>query len=456
MEEKHVINDPIHEVMRIGDGNKNWIKPFIDTDQFQRLRHVKQMGLADIAYPGAVHTRFNHSIGTSYIASRIADQLKLTPHEKQTVMVAALLHDIGHGPFSHAFEGLFKNDAGEKMLTHEEWTPYFLHQYQQDKFIDTYNRTNPHFPVNDSFFADVNAFITHGKVSGEQRLLADIVSSQVDADRMDYLLRDGHFSGVSYGNYDLNWLLHCLTSCKDENGDRRMAVSLKGIGAVEQFLIARSLIIRNLCVHKKVNAAEYLLIEMLKAIRNNLEDPIFNELRGSPIIKFLEATRGISHNNKQKIIEQGFQYYKILCDYDVYYVMRHLYYLHDKYPENSAVRLAKRLFKRQLPLAYRIKPEKIEEVRKMIETEKHDIPVQSWQVSFHSPKFTIYRQKQEPIYVVENGKVIGSLAEESKIIDSISDLTEDICFLFVDQRAYNEIPRIQKLINKLTDVWALR
>jgi HD superfamily phosphohydrolase len=456
MDEKHVINDPIHEVMRIGDGNKNWIKPFIDTDQFQRMRNIKQMGLADIAYPGAVHTRFNHSIGTSYIASRIADQLKLNPREKQTVMVAALLHDIGHGPFSHAFEGLFKNEQGEKMLTHEEWTPCFLKLYQNDDFINAYNKNNPHYQLDDIFFAEVNAFITHGAVRGHQRLLADIVSSQLDADRMDYLLRDGHFSGVSYGNYDLNWLIHCLTYCDDENGDRRIAVSLKGIGAVEQFLIARSLIIRNLCVHKKVNAAEYLLIEMLKEIRNNLDDPIFDELRSCPIIKFLQATRGIDHSNKETIIAQGFQYYQILCDYDVYYVTRYLYFLHDKYPDVSAVRLAKRLYKRQLPLSYRIKPEKIEEVRKMIEAEKHEIPVESWQVSFHSPKFTIYRQKQEPIYVVENGKIVGSLAEESKIIDSISDLTEDICFLFVDQRAYDENPRIQKLINKLTDVWSLR
>lgn len=456
MEEKHVINDPIHEVMRIGDSNKNWIKPFMDTDHFQRLRNIKQMGLAEIAYPGAVHTRFNHSLGTSYIASRIADQLKLTQREKQSVMVASLLHDIGHGPFSHAFEGLFKGEHGLKMLTHEEWTPCFLEFYQQKAFVDYYNEMNPHFPLDDDFFAEVNAFITHGKVNKDQRLLADIVSSQLDADRMDYLLRDGHFCGVSYGNYDLNWLIHCLASCEDEFGNRRLAISMKGIGAVEQFLVARSLVIRNLCVHKKVNAAEFLLIAMLKEIRDNLDDTIFDDLRSSPLLKFLQATRDIEHKNKEKIIEKGFKYYQMLCDYDIYYVTRHLYHLHDKHPHVSAVRLAKRIFKRQLPLAYRIKPEKIDEVRAMIEAEKHEIPVESWQISFHSPKFTIYRQRHEPIYVVEKGKIVGSLAEESKIIDSISDLTEDICFLFVDQRAYDENPRVQKLINKLTDVWSLR
>lgn len=456
MDEKHVINDPIHEVMRIGDTKKNWIKPFIDTDHFQRLRNIKQMGLADIAYPGAVHTRFNHSIGTSYIASRLADQLSLTQDEKQKVMVAALLHDIGHGPFSHAFEGLFKNDMGVKMLTHEEWTPYFLKEFQKPEFVDPYNASNPNFPIDDIFFAEVNAFITHGNIHGHQHLLADIVSSQLDADRMDYLLRDGHFCGVSYGNYDLNWLIHCLTSCEDKNGDRRLAVTLKGIGAVEQFLIARSLIIKNLCVHKKVNAAEYLLIAMLKEIRLHLDDPIFDPVRSSPLLQFLRVTRDINHDNISAILREGFPYYKMLCDFDVYYLARYLYNLHDQYPHFPAARLAKRLYKRQLPMAYRIKPEKIEEVRQMIESEKPAISVESWQLSFHSPKFTVYRQKQEPIYVVEKGKIIGSLAEESKIIDSISDLTEDICFLFVDQRAYDENPRVQKLISNLTDVWSLR
>lgn len=452
----HVINDPIHEVMRVGDSKNNWIKPFIDTDPFQRLRNIKQLGLADIAYPGAVHTRFNHSIGTSYIASRLADQLQLNQREKQEVMVAALLHDIGHGPFSHAFEGLFKNDQGEKLITHEEWTPCFLQLFKEETFISNYNQNNKNFPLDDVFFTSVNSYITHSNIQGHKHLLADIVSSQLDADRMDYLLRDGHFCGVSYGNYDLNWLIHCLTSCEDEHGNRRLAVTLKGIGAVEQFLIARSLIIKNLCVHKKVNAAEFLLITLLKEIRTHIDEPLFDPIRCSPLLQFLQATRDIDKDNKSQIIEKGFQFYQVLCDFDIQFVARYLYQLHDQYPNISATRLAKRLYRRQLPIAYRIKPEKIEEVRQMIETEKPSIPVESWQLSFHSPKFAIYRQKHEPIYVVENNKIIGSLAEESQIIDSISDLTEDICFLFVDQRAYNENPRVQKLINNLTDVWSLR
>lgn len=456
MYEKYVINDPIHEVIRLGDSRHNWLRPFIDSENFQRLRNIKQMGLADIAYPGAVHTRFNHCIGTSYIGGRIATQLQLTQREKQKVMIACLLHDIGHGPFSHAFEGLFKDDYGHKKLTHEEWTPYFLEHFQQAEFIDRFNESNRHFPIDEEFISDINQFITHGHIRGHNQVLADIVSSQLDADRMDYLLRDGHFCGVSYGKYDLNWLIHCLTACEDQFGNRRLATSLKGVGAVEQFLIARSLIIKNLCVHKKVNAAEFLLISMLKEIRDHIEEPLFDPLRISPLMKFLEATRGINEDNKNEIVKNSFEYYRLLCDFDVYYIMRYLYQNHDQYHHLSAVRLAKRLYKRQLPRAYRIKPEKIDEVRDMIEAEKHDIPVESWQISFHSPKFTVYRQKQEPIYVVEKGKIIASLVEESKIIDSISDLTEDICFLFVDQRAYDENPHIQKLINNLTDVWSLR
>jgi len=104
----HVIKDPVHDTMQFTSLEDNWIKPFIDSPNFQRLRHIKQLGMGDYIFPGAVHTRFNHCIGCCYIAGQIAHKIGLGEEDRQLVMIACLLHDIGHGPFSHAFEDIFQ------------------------------------------------------------------------------------------------------------------------------------------------------------------------------------------------------------------------------------------------------------------------------------------------------------------------------------------------------------
>jgi HD superfamily phosphohydrolase len=121
----HVFNDPIHGVMQYNNKQKSRIKPIIDSPEFQRLRHIKQLGLADYVFPGAVHTRFNHSIGASYVATQIAEQVNMADDDAELAMTAALLHDIGHGPFSHAFEQASKTQNTET-IKHEEWTKHFL------------------------------------------------------------------------------------------------------------------------------------------------------------------------------------------------------------------------------------------------------------------------------------------------------------------------------------------
>ena len=118
----HVIKDPVHGTMQFTSLEDAWIKPFVDSPNFQRLRHIKQLGLGDLIFPGAVHTRFNHSIGCCYVAGQIAHKLGLSDQDRQLIMIAGLLHDIGHGPYSHAFEELFVHHA----ISHEDWTPFFF------------------------------------------------------------------------------------------------------------------------------------------------------------------------------------------------------------------------------------------------------------------------------------------------------------------------------------------
>ncbi len=132
----HVIKDPVHDTIQFTSEEDRWIKPFIDSPHFQRLRHIKQMGLGDLIFPGAVHTRFNHCIGCCYVGSQIAKKIGLNDADRQLVMIACLLHDIGHGPFSHAFEGIFT----KKTIRHEAWTKNFLAAYATDEFFEHYNK----------------------------------------------------------------------------------------------------------------------------------------------------------------------------------------------------------------------------------------------------------------------------------------------------------------------------
>ena len=111
----HVIKDPVHGTMQFTSTEDMWIKPFVDSQHFQRLRHIKQLGLGDFIFPGAVHTRFNHCLGCCYVGSQIAHKIGLADEERQLVMIACLLHDIGHGPFSHAFEGIFHDKLINKI-----------------------------------------------------------------------------------------------------------------------------------------------------------------------------------------------------------------------------------------------------------------------------------------------------------------------------------------------------
>src|SRR5215467_929180 len=175
----HAIKDPVHGTMQFSSIENAWLKPFIDSAHFQRLRHIKQLGMGDFIFPGAVHTRFNHSLGCSYVAGQIAHKIGLSNEERQLVMLACLLHDIGHGPFSHTFEDLFL----KKRIHHEAWTPFFLKEYRTDDFFNRYNALNKDYPLSEKKFLQIEEMIMHRATV--KPLLADIVSSQLDADRLD-------------------------------------------------------------------------------------------------------------------------------------------------------------------------------------------------------------------------------------------------------------------------------
>ncbi|HLL87935.1 MAG TPA: HD domain-containing protein [Tepidisphaeraceae bacterium] len=238
-----IIRDPVHDVIAFRPDRPLDALLFrlLNAAEFQRLRRIRQLGMASLAYPGADHSRYSHSLGVMETARRMLDQLRrvgfAVDDEGEAVCVAAaLLHDLGHGPFSHVFERV----SG---IRHERLTQRVIRDPDSEvhRILFQHDRLMPEKVVE---FLNCRP---------RRTFHCDIISSQLDADRFDYLLRDNLHTGSRYGRYDLQWLLHALTI--DQAGDR-LAITWKGVSAVEAYLQARFLMYRNVYFHKVVRAAE--------------------------------------------------------------------------------------------------------------------------------------------------------------------------------------------------------
>ena len=235
---KKIINDPIYGFISIPD---EFIFDIIEHPYLQRLRRISQLGLSHLVYPGAVHTRFQHVIGAMHLMGKAISVLKKKGHcisdqEKRAVLLAILLHDIGHGPFSHALEFDIV-----KSVTHENISAYFI------KRLET------------SFGPDLKLALTIFEDNYHKPFLYQLVSSQLDMDRLDYLNRDSFFSGVSEGIIGSDRLIEML-----EVHDGQLVLEEKGIYSVEKFIVARRLMYWQVYLHKTVVAAEYMLIYALR------------------------------------------------------------------------------------------------------------------------------------------------------------------------------------------------
>ncbi|MBD3383025.1 MAG: HD domain-containing protein [candidate division Zixibacteria bacterium] len=256
------IRDPIHDIIKIED---QVILDLIDTKPFQRLRYIKQLPFASYVYPGATHTRFLHSLGVYHLSTRLLDSLEVDDeYDRLLVKVAALLHDIGHGPFSHLFEELLKM-AGytDRVKDHEIWTTKII---KEDKEIERILKQ-----ISPKFNEEVRSIISH---THKKKLLMDIVSSQFDADRLDYMLRDSYMTGVKYGNFDLNWLLRTLSRKNREKRDEDNNVigdeicfaveKQRGLSCLQEYLLGNYYMYEHVYFHPVVIGLESILILALK------------------------------------------------------------------------------------------------------------------------------------------------------------------------------------------------
>jgi HD superfamily phosphohydrolase len=272
-----VFRDPVHGLIEFR-GARRPLADLLDTRALQRLRLIRQMGWAPMVYPGAEHSRFGHALGAYHVATRVVDQLRLEPEVGRHVLVAAMLHDIGHGPFSHAWEHVFGGSD------HEAWGGRIV--AEDDELASALEALEPGLGATLARF--------WGKTY-RPHFARKLVSSQLDVDRLDYLLRDGHYSGAGYATYDLDWIIHALQIERVRDGDDDPADLVvdyrRGMYAVEQYLFARSYMYAQVYHHKTVRAAEWLFIKTMErfaALARTGDEPPGLEIaarmaRGGPV-----------------------------------------------------------------------------------------------------------------------------------------------------------------------------
>jgi len=452
----HVIKDPVHGTMQFTSVEDKWIKPFIDSPHFQRLRHIKQLGMGDFIFPGAVHTRFNHCLGCSYVASQIAHKIGLAEEERQLVTIACLLHDIGHGPFSHTFEEIFQNN----LIRHEAWTPFFLADYHTLEFFSAYNQCNPRHHLTTEKFRLIEEMIMH--TSSAKLVLADIVSSQLDADRLDYLLRDSHFCGVTYGEFDFRWMLNCMAIVNQANHER-LGITHKGIGVVEHYLMARRLMTRNIYHHQKKIALESFLIKLLMSLAETLEEvSAFADIKNTRLGRFLMQANAFNHQVRGKknpekykndFLVQNYPIYKELSDYDIFAVIKQLTEIKSDHP---AVQIAERIHHRHMPKIIPLEHIEVDQASSLLTEfkKKHSHLFQDWQLNIIKIPHQSYSMEEDPILVQNEQGAIKPLNEMSLMIKAISDKRENIDFLCVDKTIFDQ-PKVTQFIKELSHVeWA--
>lgn len=272
---KYEIRDPVYGFIDIDE----WERDIINQPAFQRLRRIKQLAWTDMVYPGATHSRFEHSLGVMHVATRLFDAIVNRSHDllrdelkydegglkrqRRLIRLAALLHDLGHAPFSHAAEEILPFDPRtRRRFVHEQYSAAIAEHALAD-VIEGHQVNKRNYGLR---VADLSDFFLEAPSSGGL-VWRDLVSSQMDADRMDYMLRDSYHAGVSYGHYDLDRVVATVALVERPDGDGfAVGVDEDGIHAVEGLILARYMLFTQVYFHKTRVIFDYHLIEALKSI----------------------------------------------------------------------------------------------------------------------------------------------------------------------------------------------
>lgn len=386
LDETKVLKDPVHSYIHI---HYEVIWNCLDSKEFQRLRRIRQLGGDFQVYPTAEHSRFSHSLGVYEIVRRMVTEVKtlcaeLTEYEKVCVMLAGLLHDVGHGPFSHAFEHVTNH-------SHEEYTAkIILGDTELNSILRAVSKKMPE---------DIVSIIQH---THENDILNQIVSGQLDADRMDYLLRDSYFTATSYGQFDLERILRTMRVRKTSEGRKVIVVKHTGIHSVEDYIMARYQMYWQVYYHPVARSYEAVFIQLFNRLKDIFKDnkDYFEDMK--VLVPFLE---------KVEVCEE--EYFRL----DENSLLYCCALIQDK-DDVIAADLAKRLQNRKLFEYVDYNEENLAQIQNMLREngldERYYLRIENIEASVYSP------YKGRKILIEKLDGQIVALEKASTIVESIT------------------------------------
>ena len=285
LDEVKVFKDPVHRYVRVKD---QVIWDLIATPEFQRLRRIKQLGTTYLTFHGAEHSRFNHSLGVYEIVRRMINKMESqegwNKEERLVCLCAALLHDLGHGPFSHSFEKVFS-------LDHEEFTKKII--LEDTNVNAVLSRIASDFPLKVAQVIDK---------SYADKLVVSVISSQIDADRMDYLLRDAYYTGVSYGQFDMERILRVMRPTEDQ-----IVIKSTGMHAVEDYIMSRYQMYWQVYFHPVTRSAEVILTKIFHRVKKLYEEGYQFKMDPTLLLSFFKGE--VSLNDYLQLDESVINFY---------------------------------------------------------------------------------------------------------------------------------------------------
>ncbi|REJ30968.1 HD domain-containing protein [Caldibacillus debilis] len=424
LDEEKVFKDPVHRYIHVSD---RVIWDLIGTKEFQRLRRIRQLGTTYLTFHGAEHSRFSHSLGVYEIVRRIVDdvfdgQREWSGEERLLSLCAALLHDLGHGPFSHSFEKVFD-------LDHEKFTrAIILGDTEVNRVL---RRVGNGFPEK---VAEVIAKTYPNK------LIVSLISSQIDADRMDYLLRDAYYTGVSYGHFDMERILRIMRPYEDQ-----VVFKKSGMHAVEDYIMSRYQMYWQVYFHPVTRSGEVILNNILHRAKNLYRNGY--PFKHPPVHFLTLFAGGISLDEYLHLDESVVFYYfqvwqeeedpvlRDLCDR---FINRRLF----KYTEFDPAKE----YPKYLELVSLFKKAGINPEYYLVIDSSSDLP------------YDFYRPGEEgerlPIFLLMPGGELRELSQESEIVEAISGkrrtdhkLYFPLDFLLDESSKKNVKRTIRKLLN---------
>ena len=395
-----IINDPIYGFIHIPS---TLVFDIIEHPYFQRLRRINQMALSYLVFPGAKHTRFEHVLGCVFLMQKTVEMLRfkgvqISDKEAEGLYIAILLHDIGHGPFSHAMEHSIVEG-----ISHEEISLCFMQE------------------LNKVFNGKLETAIAMFQGTYPRKFMHQLISSQLDMDRADYLKRDSFYTGVAEGNINSERLISMLNVRNDE-----LVVEEKGLYSVEKFLIARRLMYWQVYLHKTSVAAEQILIRLLNRAKELVQQG--QELTMSTALAFFVKNKISKHNFSQEVLEM----FARLDDTDIISAMKEWQF----HPDAVLSKLSKMLLNRDLPkIKVRLndfEEQKIKRLQKLSLAKGIDEKDMKYFVFTGVMTNRAYNPEKEIIKILtKNGRVVElSKTSEAINLEPLSQVTERyyICY----------------------------